>query len=322
MKTIRNLLRSVFLVILVGSVALVAYSYRNSYRTKLPLLVENIKQVIHPKPCTQPIKYAIGGIDERFNVSQSKIEDDLKAAASLWNGALGRDLLVYSTTSPNITINLIYDYRQQATSQLQKLGITIKGDRATYDALKSKYDTLHASYLVEKNSLQNAISTYNVHKAAYEEQVKYWNDQGGAPPAEYEKMKNILDQLNAEGDRVKEQQLLFNDLVNTINNTVNVLNHLASTLNLHVSNYNRIGSTTGEEFNEGEYVEDQNGRHIDIYQFNNNGQLIRVFEHEFGHSIGLEHVDDPKAIMYHLNESTNDTLTVADLAELQRVCSL
>lgn len=89
---------------------------------------------------------------------------------------------------------------------------------------------------------------------------------------------------------------------------------------------NSIGQSRGEEFTEGEYKSEYKSgvyeQEIDIYEFSTKAKLRRVLAHELGHALGLDHVEDPKAIMYRLNQGTNDTLTKDDLAELKTYCNI
>ena len=113
-----------------------------------------------------------------------------------------------------------------------------------------------------------------------------------------------------------------NSLVDRIKQVEGVLNNQVATLNLKVKNYNSLGDSTGREFNEGEYVRNASGTKINIYQFKDEGQLIRVLAHELGHAIGLDHIDNPKAIMYYLNEGVNEKLTPDDLTALRNRCGV
>ncbi len=275
------------------------------------------------QPCQRPITYSIVNIDPRFGLTKEELLDDIKQAEKIWESPINKQLFEYSPTG-DLKISLIYDYRQKATDALRKIGIVINDDQSTYDVLKAKYDLLVVSYNKEKAQLETLIATYNADKSAFEKDVNYWNSHGGASKAE----RNILEQkrvdLNNQVIIINQAENSLNGLVDTINSAEIVLNKLIVTLNLQVSTYNTVGSSTGKEFSEGEYVSDASGTAINIFQFNDTNQLVRVLAHELGHALGLGHLDNPKAIMYYLNEDEgiNEKLTADDLAALKKVCGI
>ncbi|MBU6427026.1 matrixin family metalloprotease [Patescibacteria group bacterium] len=318
MSTRKKAVRLMADLIIVAVLAGAGYQYR----AQLAATFIQGKEILFPAaPCSRPIKYSLGGFDGRFGITKARFIDAANQAAGIWNSALGKNLLEYSPDGA-LKINLVYDYRQQATAQLAKIGIVIKDDKSTYDTLKTRYDSLYATYTAEKADIQKDTDSYSADKAAYEQNVAYWNNQGGAPRAQFQAMEKTRLALNAEAQNINDRQKTFNELVTTLNSVVTVLNRLVGELNLNVKAYNTVGASTGEQFSEGEYIEDSSGKRINIYQFNDLGQLQRVLEHEFGHALGLQHVSNPKAIMYYLNEGTNETLTADDINELKASCKI
>lgn len=304
-----------------GVLVLVAVVVLYSYRSAFAPLFEGLARLWPGAPCTEPITFAIGSVDQRFGLSRAQLLDDVNEAAKVWGTPIDRTLFSYADDG-KLKINLIYDFRQKATTDLQALGLTIKTDKESYDAIKAKYDALVAEHKRLEAELERHIAAFTEAKKEYERDATYWNDRGGAPKKEYNDLEARRQALNAEVVAINRETAEVNKVVENINSAATVLNRLVRDLNLNVRTYNTIGSSAGVEFDEGQYVRDRTGERIDIYQFENNSQLVRVLAHELGHALNLDHVDDPKAIMYRMNQNSTIKPTAADIAELKAACSI
>lgn len=283
-----------------------------------------IKDMLFPLvPCTEPIPYALGTFDTKFNISQKYFLSALSEAEAIWEKPYGKELFNYvPKISPKDTlkVNLIYDYRQEATSKLASLGIVVENTRASYDTLKAKFETLKVQYEKDKNLFNARVGAFNQKELAYEEDVNYWNKKGGAPEGEYQKLQATQATLQNESQQLQNMQRDINNEASEINALIVVLNRLVDSLNLSVVKFNTTNTARGETFEEGVYSSDGSNKEIDIYEFSNRDKLVRVLAHELGHALGLNHVADPKAIMYELNQGNNKTLTEADLDALKTKC--
>ncbi|MEX2013071.1 MAG: matrixin family metalloprotease, partial [Candidatus Levyibacteriota bacterium] len=64
---------------------------------------------------------------------------------------------------------------------------------------------------------------------------------------------------------------------------------------------------------------DPNNNTITIYFASNYSELIHTLTHEFGHALGMQHVENSQSIMYPYTTSSV-TLTPEDLEQLAYVC--
>ena len=269
--------------------------------------------------CQTPIYYSLGQIDKHFKLSAGQIRQAVDQAAGIWSAPEGKPLFSYAT-SGDLKLNFIYDYRQSATDKMNQLGIVVDNDQQSYDRVRAKYGAVQSQYEAQQAALNQLIGAFKSEQAGYDAQVAKWNQSGGAPAAVYAQLQQTGADLAAQQQQISRQAAAVNASVDDLNALATTLNSLANTLNLNVKKYNNIGSQAGEQFQEGLYRESATSTEIDIYEYKSQQQLVRLLAHELGHALGFSHTSGTSDIMYYLNDSKNDKLTAADLAQLKAKC--
>lgn len=272
--------------------------------------------------CSEPIAYTIGVFDRRFGMSQRDFLVVLTEAEAVWEDASGRSLFVYSPENARLSVNLIYDDRQAVTKELLEIENEVEENESTYLSLESRLQVMSTAYETRKELYEIRVIDLNNRNIIYQARVEEWNNGPRTSKKEFESLESERISINREADSLRVLESDLNRRVVEINALVDRLNRIARTLNLNVEAYNTIGAARGETFEGGVYYRDSDEAGINIYEFESREKLIRVLAHELGHALGLEHLDDPEAIMYHLNQDEATVATEADLAALENICKI
>ncbi len=316
LSKIINILFSVALII---GLFVIGYVWRDDLLRGSQNLYTHIESIIYP-PCSRVIGYRLGDFSDEFDISREQFLQALQEAESIWEDSIGRDLFLYDPQG-DLVVNLIYDNRQATTDKLKALDGSLDRSRASYDILKARYQEQYALYAQLRMDFEKDVETYENQRRRYEQQVDLFNKQGGANDAQYKRLEQDRIELNKKTNALKVEQEQLKQSGQMVNELAQQLNDRARELNIAVDTYNAVGDQVGEEFDEGLYRVDESGRAIDVFQFNDYQQLVRLLAHELGHALGVDHVDDPEAIMYRLNQSSVLTLATDDVEALKMVCN-
>jgi len=243
-------------------------------------------------PCDHPLSYRIGSIDPKFNLSQEDVLKDTESATEVFNNVANKSLFTY-LDSASLTVNFVYDKRAELDTKINNLQNQVSDQGKSLKQQINDYES-------ESTKFQEKITEFKTKVEAY-------NKEGGAPPDVYDSL-------------VQEQKSLREE-ANSLNAWADKLNLSTKEYNLNVSNLNNDTARFNDEITqrpeEGQYNSQKNT--ITLYFASNHEELVHTLAHEFGHALGMDHVDDPKAIMYPYS-TESITPTDEDINELASVC--
>jgi len=259
------------------------------FQTQITLGIHNI---IYYSPCNSPITYKIGEVDPQFNLTADQFLFDTKEASGIWNNAEGKNLLAYNPIG-TLTVNLIFDGRQQVSNEISNLNAQLQTEKNQLDPKIAEYNRLSQQFQSQLDQFKS--------------EADYWNSRGGAPPDEYQK-------LTAEQKSLQSQAATLDQMAQALNISTGQYNNKITQLNQSVDTYN-----LDLQFKPEEGVYNPNTNSITIYFSNNHAELIHTLAHELGHALGLQHNENQRSIMY---KQTSQTLTPTtdDLTALQAIC--
>ncbi|MBJ9986725.1 matrixin family metalloprotease [Acinetobacter sp. S40] len=272
----------------------------------------NKEKTMNHQPFDSQVHYRIGQVDPRFGLSEQQIIVLSQQASYIWQNGTGKSLFIYDPNA-QLRINFIYDERQADTKLRLQQFQEIKQQQQLHSIEQQHLQHQQQQLNNSLQSLDQQQAAFQTNLQRYNLMVQQINQNGGATPEQ----RIALDQ---QKQSLQQQQTQLQQAINThnfnvehINHNVDSVNQIHQEVNQNIQSYNY--KFQGRLFHKGEF----DGKQINIYEFESQQDLVLTLAHELGHALGLQHNQDPKALMYPIlkqQDMHNFRLQPADLAML------
>ncbi|MCH7297389.1 matrixin family metalloprotease [Acinetobacter higginsii] len=262
-------------------------------------------------PLDTRLRYRIAEVDPRFKLSIEQVKTISQQATQIWKDGTGQDYFVYDPHA-QLAIHLIYDERQMESEQRREHLSQLESNQQHWVEKKQQLDQIEQEILRSKQLLDLKQQQLNQQIQHYnqEQQNARQHPSSFANPEYFQQRQRDLEQ-NVQ--TLQQEIAQYNQRIMQLNQQVDELNALDQQLNTSVSQYKQRFKP--HLFHKGLF----NGKQILIYEFESTDDLRLTIAHEFGHALGLQHADDPQALMHPImkdQDTAHFRLTQADLSLL------
>lgn len=271
----------------------------------------------NPHPCLTPLEYSIGRVDEEFSVGTSTFRDLVRQAERPWEEAAGKELFRYNPDA-QYTVNLIFDERQRRSNQSQEARETLESINAKRKRAEAQARRLQQEVETARRDFEQYQQRYDQNLSSFNEKVEAWNQRGpasGVSRSELESLREELSDMETTLEQKRQHVLALGDkLQQAIDEQQRLTDEYNEKADTFHDRYDQ-----GRQFEQGTFSGDQ----IGVYQYRGTDDLRLVLAHEFGHALGIAHVQNPASVMYYLMEDQSlatTTLTRQDERALRQVC--
>lgn len=259
--------------------------------------------------CQLPLSYRLAGIDAAFGLSHVAAQQQIDAAAQLWNQAAGRTVFV-ADASHGFPIRFIYDERQQQLLEssllqrnLQRYDQRIAEQQQDFNARLTDFQQRQQHFSNQDRALAGDIKRFNQRARQADSAIAAQLGREQAELLSRQKEHAMqAEQLEAEQQRLQSQQQMLNDIINERNNL------------LPAQPVSRTLAEVG-------LLEQQGSqRQMTIFAYKDRHSLQLTLLHEFGHALGIGHLDNPAAVMHAALTGQQDQLSADDLHAFRQMC--
>lgn len=276
-----------------------------------------------PAVCEGPLTYQIGTIDSQFGITRKEVETAIQTASALWSDALERPVTILSEGT-GMTLNFIYDERQELVDGELRFRERIESEQfrmiqlqQQYDRNRDTFENRSADYVLLANRAKTVLNELN-------SWVSQKNIEGGFTEQDVSRLEERRVNVESMQQQVLRERQELDRLAAHLNREAEQLNQKIDENNSLVNRYNNEFS--GENrFTKASYQSSAEGGVITVNMFLSKHELALILAHELGHAFGLDHVSNPKSVMYGMMGAQElfpvIQLTREDMQAIRELCN-
>jgi hypothetical protein len=237
---------------------------------------------ISQEPCVFPVLWRVTEVDPQFGITMDDAARAVRQAGMLWEAATGR-VLMFQESSEGIPIRFVFDDRQRHTLERQAALDRVGGLAEAIGDRSRELDALRSRAASRGGLHQSRLARFETRLASYEELVDSWNQRGGAPQSEVERLQAIEAEIELERAALDASAEEVNALVDQVNAATDQLNAEIEAHNTALADVD--ARLPPLRMQSGVFIEDRRGigrltlsrdLEIRIYQFENRDHIIRL----------------------------------------------
>lgn len=263
-----------------------------------------------------PLTYRTGRVDARFGVDPADFEAAMREAAGQWNRAAGRELLRMDPRG-EVDVSLVYDERQSAADRVKALERGLEHSSQGIREGEARLQGLKADLDFRRRGLEADVAAHAARLADWKERLEAARRAQTLTEAAVRVLNRDQEALKAQAEALQLREAEVRELREAYNREVDALNARAARHNQGAEGLQAAGASLGAEFCGGEFVQEGRRKAIAVYFVASRPGLVRVLTHEFGHALGLSHLEAPNAVMHPRTAKDDPELTPEDVQAIR-----